>query len=208
MNKEFITLKEAGKLVGVSPMTIRRYAFKLLKSKKDEVKANVKVPSKTNYPYKIAKDKVLKKFDKEQVKESYNGNNENVKKSLTNIDNKLLETLTEQLKVKDEQIKAKDEQINALSERLKESHVLLLGQPKTSPEPTVFEDQEKTKPEAKVGYLEPSKEDLQETIEKGPSIAKKPTEAENEDPRGPEEARVQSHSEESNKKGLMERLFG
>ena len=188
MNKEFITLKEAGKLVGVSPMTIRRYAFRLLKSKKDEVRANVKVPSKTNYPYKIAKDKVLKKFDKKQVKESYNGDNENVKENLTNINNKLLQTLTEQLKVKDEQIKAKDGQINDLSERLKESHVLLLGQPKTSPEPTVFEDQEETKPDAKTTYSEPSEEDRQEIIGKGPPAVTKPTEGEN--------------------KGLMKKLFG
>ena len=194
MNKEFITLKEAGKLVDVSPMTIRRYAFRILKSKKDVVRADVKVPSKTNYPYKIAKDRVLRKFGKEKVKESYNSDKENVKEGLTNIDNKLLETLTAQLQVKDDQIKAKDEQINNLSERLKESHILLLGQPKTSPEPTVFNDQEQPGP---------AKEEPQETIKATTEEGLLNTEKES-----IEKGIDTNESQKPKKKGLLNKLFG
>ena len=194
MNKDFITLKEAGNLVGVSPMTIRRYAFRLLKSKKEEVRADVKVPLKTKYPYKIAKDRVLRKFGKGEVKERSNSDKENVKEGLTNIDNKLLETLTAQLKVKDEQIKAKDEQLNNLSERLKESHILLLGQPKTSPEPTVFNDREEP---------EPAKEEPQETIkattEESPSnIQEEPV----------EKGIDANESQKPKKKRFLDKLFG
>lgn len=194
MNKEFITLKEAGKLVGVSPMTIRRYAFKILKNKKDAVRADVKVPSKTNYPYKIAKDRVLRKFGKEKVKENYNTDKANVKEGLTDIDNKLLEALTAQLKVKDEQIKAKDEQINNLSERLKETHILLLGKPKTSPEPTVFNDQEQP---------ESAKEEPQATIKATPEESPSNTEKE------PTEKEINTDEPQTpKKKGILKKLFG
>lgn len=194
MNKEFITLKEAGDLVGLSPMTIRRYAFRLLKSKKEKVRADVKVPIKPKYPYKIAKDRVLRKFGKGKVKERSNSDKENVKEGLTNIDNKLLETLTGQLKVKDEQIKAKDEQIKDLGQRLQESHILLLGQPKTSPEPTVSNDQKE--PGA-------AKEEPQETIKTGTE----------ENPSNTEKGSIEEgididEAQKPKKKRFLEKFFG
>lgn len=217
MNKEFITLKEAGKLVGVSPMTIRRYAFRLLRSKNESLRADVKEPSKTNHPYKIAKDRVMRKFGKEEVKESYTNNKADVKEGLTKIDNNLLQTLTEQLKVKDDQIKAKDEQINSLNERLRESHILLLGQPKTTPEPTVFNEEEKRadrEPEQET--QEPEKEP--ETTSEEP-ITQEPThepeETENtqshaieEETERQEEEVITPESEEPKKKSFLDKLFG
>lgn len=194
MNKEFITLKEAGDLVGLSPMTIRRYAFRLLKSKKEEVRADVKVPLKTKYPYKIAKDRVLRKFGKGKVKERYNSDKENVKEGLTNIDNKLLETLTGQLKVKDEQIKAKDEQIKDLGQRLQESHILLLGQPKTSPEPIVSNDREESGS---------AKEEPQETIKATPEESQSSTQVEPE-----EKGVVADKSQKPKKKRFLDKFFG
>lgn len=130
---EYITLKEASKIVGLSPMTIRRYALRLLKSKKERVRACVKEPVKKGSPYFIDKDKVMLKFGIPDVKQSKSQDIPDVKEGLTNDLRLVITTLTKQLE-------KKDIQLARANNRLRESHVLLLkeGIPEKAPKPTVM----------------------------------------------------------------------
>lgn len=116
-NKEFITFKEAAGFVGVSSMTIRRYAFRLLNSKNPETRENVRVLNDKNPSgriYKIAKDKVMSRFgltdDKSQVK------GELITDDKGPLSNVLLKTIT----VLEQELNHKQSTINSLLKQIGE----------------------------------------------------------------------------------------
>jgi len=136
---EFISLKEASKLYGCSSMSVRRLAFKIRDNENPEVANNFRIvldKNPTGQRYEITKEILSEKWGepkvieevKEEVRPSDNGEIPQDNRHIKGLTGNLTITITALTKELDN----KQRTIDGLNQRLKETHILLIDQPRNS----------------------------------------------------------------------------
>ncbi len=128
----FLTVKEAAKLVGKSPSSIRRILYPILEDNRHPDRHHIEPDVATakslrvkgeNFAWKISEELLRREMPERESKPGSDS-----KSSSHNEDDHadaIIEILRSQLTIKDQQIAAANEVIKGLSERVREGNILM-----------------------------------------------------------------------------------
>ena len=128
----FLTVKEAAKLIGKSPSSVRRILYPILEDKKHPDRSHIEPDVETaktlrmkgeNFAWKISEELLRR-----EIPEGGASKNSEPKSSSQNGSDQsavIVEILRKQLDIKDQQISAQNDVIKGLSERVREGNILM-----------------------------------------------------------------------------------
>jgi hypothetical protein len=128
----FLTVKEAAKLVGKSPSSIRRILYPILENNRHPDRHHIEPDVATakslrlkgeNFAWKISKELLRREIPEGESKPGSESKS-SVHKGDDHAD-AIIEILRGQLDIKDQQIAAANEVIKGLSERVREGNILM-----------------------------------------------------------------------------------
>ena len=127
----FLTVKEAAKIVGKSPSSIRRIIYPILEVDQHPDRHHIEPDVKTAKSLRVKGENFAWKLSEELLRREVPEGSEKSKsdtKSGTNDDGQsaaIIDILRKQLDIKDQQIAAQNDVIKGLSERVREGNILM-----------------------------------------------------------------------------------